>query len=189
MILEPICEGRKCLVVGSAPGLQLPNMSSYEVVIGANGGAGFTPHDPQILVTTSHLYRGQVTNQELSTQRRIASVNHFESIWVDGVDSYVKVGLKSWSVGYERLRGTGESARLEMIQRATRLEHPGRVSTGIWAISIAVISSAFQVDYCGIEPSRNGHEDMSWDHAPRDHSEPDKIALDALQAKGVRRVG
>jgi hypothetical protein len=188
---EPLLRNGRVLVVGSAPDLSIP--TDYEFVIGVNGGAGLVrlQHkiDPDLLVTTAYLYRGAVSKQEEETQDLIGRVDRVLSVWIDGADHKVVNGLQHSKVNYGTIHSVAQEERLEQIQEGTGLSMPGRVSSGIWAICIARISGAKKVDYCGIEPGVVGHEGMAWDTAPRDHNQPDRVALSRLNSLGVKRVG
>jgi hypothetical protein len=187
-MIEPLCEGRDCVVVGSAPGPSFSFHDPRTIVIGANGGAslarkyGMVPH---VLVTTAHLFRESRSKQEQATYESLRGLC-LHSVWVDeknGPASTVSGKRFDLRLSYGRLRGVSPQDRADVVRRA--VGESAWVSTGVWAICLAVVSGAKTVATYGISLGV-GHAGMPWDRAPRDHVFEDEVTLRRLRRNGVR---
>ena len=186
-LVEPICRGRRCIVVGSAPNLVMPTARISDVVIGANGGASLARRPVDVLATTSYLFRANgSTRAERETKELMRGLN-VVSIWVDektGPATPAIDQLKELGCTWRHLYRVSPKARESVVVAATGQAHSHWVSTGVWAACLAVVSGATSVIVVGVSLAP-GHIGMSWDRAPRHHADEDGITLYLLKAKGV----
>lgn len=180
MLTEPLCAGRRCVVVGSAPDLVLPDAMSHDVVVAANGGAAIARDAGRVVhvfVTTSHLFRDGASEQEMTTRSMLRGLCVMTT-WVDeknGPWTGPQIGESGMSPGW--LRRVTPEARSLIVSAACGVDL--WVSTGIFAACLAIASDAKEVILCGISMSR-GHLGMPNDHSPRYHVFEDTACLTAL---------
>lgn len=183
---ESACAGRRCVVVGSAPGVRLPEATAGDVVLAANGGAGVAKRHGRpvdVLLTTAYLFRAEITRQELATLEAMRGVEA-GTLWVDeksGPAAHLEGKCRVLGIGYGALRPVSPAARVEVCRVAIGVDR--RISTGVWAACLALASGAARVVLCGISLDP-GHDGMPWDDAPRDHVVEDGEALRFLLARG-----
>lgn len=183
--MEPRCTGRRCVVVGSAPGVRLPEHREGDCYVAANGAARVL-HDHlrpvDVLCTTAYLFRlPPVTKAEEATINSLFALSRVGSVWVDttaGPAEAVVSALGRLGIQWDTAWGFNPPGTRERVV-AGIVGSELRVSTGIFAACLAIASGASEVVLCGIslEP---GHEGMPWDEAPRDHVTEDRQALAAL---------
>jgi hypothetical protein len=179
-MIERLCTGRRCLVVGSAPGVVVPPYQGGDITLAANGGAGIVQAAGRVvhvLLTTSYLFRPNPSRQELETIRSMRKLT-VESVWVDtktGPVSQAIQGLQLLGCTWEILHAVNPVDRHQVVEVATGA--PGWVSTGVWGVCLAVASGASEVLTAGITPHQVGHAGMPWDSARRDHVPQDAEAL------------
>jgi hypothetical protein len=183
---EAACVGRRCVVVGSAPGVRLPAVEAGDMVMAANGGAGVAKRQNRpvhALLTTAHLFRAEATRQELATLEAMRGVT-VGSLWVDeqsGPAAHIGAKCRVLGIGYDVLQPVEPAARARVCRVAIGVER--RISTGVWAACLALASGASSVVLCGISLD-SGHDGMPWDTSPRDHVVEDGEALRFLLARG-----
>jgi hypothetical protein len=174
-LIEPLCKDSVCLVVGSAPNFRQPSIIP-DVTIGANGGASLVESD--ILCTTSHLFRRACSDRERKTRDGLSS-RYFHSVWLDAKCPPGAGALNSMAsdgICHSRAHVVMPEDRSELVTRAC-----GKslwVSTGVWAICLAVVSDALVVTVTGISLG-HGHFDENED-APRFHTSEDRECLNLL---------
>lgn len=182
-MIEPLCRDCRCIIVGSAPGVTLPEPLPGDVVLGANGGAAIARdagREVHVLCTTTFLFRPDCARAEFATLEALRGLS-VQSIWVDeqhGPASFLERKLEALRIGYERMQGVSPEARRSLV--AAAVGEPIRVSTGVFAACLAVASGASGIVVCGIDPWVAGHEGMPWDEARRDHVLEDARALEAI---------
>ena len=188
--MSGLCFDRPCLVMGSAPGIDVERWKDFEgTTIGANAGMGILWRklglSTHIAVTTSYLFRPGVSVQELATRDMMADTNCV-TMWLDNRDDRL---YRARDVMQRRLRI--EWGRLQVLNGFDRdsvqfsaLGYKSRISTGVWAVCLALAAGAREVyvDGVSLEP---GHWGQEWDDQPRDHVAEDRQAIKDLQAKGV----
>lgn len=187
-MIEPLCKGRRCLVVGSAPGVALPEPVAGELVMGANGGAAIARdagRTVDVLLTTAHLFRATPSPVEAATIESLRGLE-FRSVWVDtrnGPGLRAAWGLNAIGSRGDRLVQVSPGDRSSVVLGAIGADI--WVSTGVWAACLAMVSGALEVELAGVSLAR-GHEGMPDDTAPRDHVVEDAQALYLLVERGVR---
>ena len=186
-LIEPLCHGRHVIVVGSAPGAVLPPYQDREVVIGANGGAAVARQLGRmvdVLVTTSHLFRRDASASEWFTQQSLSGLR-VASMWVD-----IKNGpmLSSFEVIGDRIQTVNPIQRSRIVRDACGSDL--WVSTGLFAICLALVSGALSVEIAGIS-LHAGHAGQPRDRSPRHHVAEDSeclhlfSGLDRVMVEGV----
>lgn len=176
MLTEDLCKSKTCLVVGSAPNFAMPK-APYDVYIVANGAAALV--DGDILVTTSHLFRDGCTSQESSTRKSMAG-RSFTSVWLDtkcgNGELAERVMQDRYNITWSEIKFVDESGRMEVVRSAC-----GQalwVSSGVWAVCLAVVSSARIVCVAGVSLS-HGHYSRT-DDCVRHHVNEDRECLRRL---------
>ena len=186
--------GRSCLVVGSSPTVGIPDYlaTDIDVVIGANGGAAIA-HDHglkvDILATTSYLFRPLPTDQETYTVKSLGGLSPDYVLVDEQCGPLDNVRAAIWDRGIEHsneIYGVGVPNREDVVYGATG----GRwwVSTGVWAICLALSCNANRVMVTGISPGVSGHHGMELDTLSRQHNEADKACLAAMVGRNVWRA-
>lgn len=175
LLAEPACRGQLCLVVGSAPGAALPE-SSFDVVIGANGGAAIARAaglDVRVLATTAHLFRNGLTAEEQATLDSLRDLS-VEALWLDTKNAPAWEVAQRWpalGLSADRLCAVPPVLRERVATEAVGFSR--WVSTGVWAACLALASGAKSVTLAGISGQA------------RDHADQDAEVLAALEARGV----
>lgn len=177
-LAEPICLGRRCLVVGSAPGTMLPK-SGLDVVIGANGGAAIARAaglDVHILATTSHLFRDGLAAEEQATVDSLRDLS-VEALWLDTKNAPAWEVAQRWpalGINANRVCAVPPALRERVATEAVGFSR--WVSTGVWAACLALASGAESVAIAGISGEA------------RDHAPQDAEVLAALEARGAEVI-
>lgn len=187
-LLEPRCTGRRTVIVGSAPGVRLPEHREGDCYVAANGAARIV-HDAgrpvDVFCTTAYLFRpSPVTRAEAETLRSLFALSRVGSVWIDttaGPPNLISDGLRKLGIEWEIVYALNPPETRERIV-AGIVGSELRVSTGVFAACLAVASGASEVVLCGISLSA-GHAGMPWDEARRDHVEEDRAALAALLSR------
>lgn len=186
MIGEQLCSRRRCIVVGSAPGVELPKREHHDIVIGANGGAAIARaagREVDLLVTTAHLFN-RTTKVDEAIAQSLEGLT-VSSCWVDtknGSLTQTRVRFMELELEAKAYVDVNSLIRNKVIYEA--IGENLWVSTGVWAACLAVVSGASHVVLCGIS-MHNGHTGMNWDHGARHHKQEDASALRALGPLGV----
>ena len=194
MLTERLCSGARCVVVGSAPCVDVNVVKPGDTIIGANGGVALAPFC-QVFVTTSHLFRDDALPSELATVKSILSHKRhgsFSSCWVyeDMIPFHVVFkALSSAGISLGRIYTLNSSARSYTIKRVLNGCSP-RVSTGVWCVLLALGSGAREVEVTGVSLITNEHVnvDDTLPAPPRDHVHEDAQALDQLLTLYPSRV-
>ncbi len=183
MLFEALCEGEHCLIVGSAPGVVIPD-SDFGCVIGVNGGAAIARDkglQVDVLVTTSHLFRDQIrsaTEQWTIDNMSNLKVDH---VWADtknGPLELVVKGCEENNISYLDIFEVTPKDRSKIILDAIGVDL--WISSGIWAVCLALSSGSSSVKIAGISLI-NGHHGAKTDNAPRHHVTQDGQCLDILR--------
>lgn len=192
--LETRCTGRRCIIVGSAPGVRLPEHQEGDCYVAANGGARIA-HDAgrpvDVLCTTVYLFRpSPVTRAEEATIQSLFALSRVGSVWIDttaGPAENVIFGLGTLGIEWQTACALNPPETRERIV-AGIVGSEFRVSTGVFAACLAIASGASEVVLCGISLGP-GHGGMPWDNARRDHVVEDRAALAVLLSRpNVRMV-
>lgn len=189
---EPLCRGRRCIVFGSAPGLRVPDVRPEDVILGGNGGSGLAAKRTgrvDVAVMTSRLFRGPVVADiEEATKDLLRGITP-QSLWADEkCNPLMDEHLAGLGIVPGRVHRLNDAAREAVVVAA--IGRPEWVSTGVWAICLAVASGASEVLYTGISPDAKGHEEMPWeppDKYPRGHVAEDRRCLVTLLEMGAIR--
>ncbi len=183
MLFEALCEDEHCLIVGSAPGVTIPD-SDFGCVIGVNGGAAIARDkglQVDVLVTTSHLFRGgdlpPIEQWTIDTMSNL-QVDH---VWADtknGPLGLVEEGCDEHNISYLDLFEVTPEQRSEVIMDAIGVDL--WISSGIWAVCLALSGGSASVKIAGISLI-NGHHGAKNDMTPRHHVLQDGQCLDILR--------
>ena len=160
---ESLCKGKRCVVVGSganaahqllialdqlSESLQ-PDMDDV-VFVGANGGGRIAHsiiHRCDVLCTTSHLFQQRLKSETAT----VAQLNGLDvrNIWVD-----VKAGQMDTSIAdcvkWQNFQSVDVDYREKVVYGASKL-HDQWISTGVWAVCLALYSGATSCHIAGIE--------------------------------------
>lgn len=181
-----MCTGRRCIVVGSAPGVELPKAEHNDVILAANGGAAVVRaagREVDVLVTTSHLFAG-TTELDRATLESLRDLR-VGSAWVDtknGLLTHMRVQAMDYALEAKDYINVTPHLRNKIAEEA--LGFTRWMSTGVWAACLAVASRASNVVLCGVS-MQAGHAGMPWDHQARHHMNEDAVCLRALGPLGV----
>ncbi len=178
-IIKRLCKGNKCIVVGSAPNLKLPKQQDGDIIIGANGGAGIAKQSGlkvSIFCTTKHLFRKSATKQEEESRKIVKGLSVSFTYLHSKNDE--KIQLSDFNISSETVYSINDEERLKLIESICGF--PLRVSTGVFAVAIALLHGAKSVEMVGFSLDI-GHFNMPWDKAIRDHIGEDSIFFKALK--------
>jgi len=172
---EAAMRGKHVLVVGSAPGVLVPEWGDY--VIGANAGARIAVDAGRKLdaiATTSYLLRDM--DARPSAALSLAAMRGLVApvLWVDELCGPLGAAdLDRRDVRYtSHVRHLRTEARAAIVASATGSAL--WVSTGVFAACLAVVSGARHVTLTGINPDSGG---------TRDHVDADRTALAAMNVE------
>ena len=180
LITEQMCNGKRCIVVGSAPGACLPKQQSGDVVMGANGGAAIarkSGRDVDIFCTVASLFFDGISRKDRATLKSLGGVSS-RVAYVHVQRQEPSPDLSNFGIAVQNSHYLTKKQKLQIIESACGL--PLRVSTGIFAVCLAVASKAACVEVAGFSFS-DGHEGMPWDNARRDHIAEDDACLRGIQ--------
>jgi hypothetical protein len=186
------------VIVGSAPGAIEPDATFAHHTIAANGGGALCAQwgiPVDYLCTTSHLFRNSASEAERLTAGSLWNLKVRSRVFVD-VASYPEVTMRVHAAircrDFEIVDKTGREVvvRVAMGMARTRpaILDMTRVSTGVWAVCLAVASGSPRVLVTGIDPDSQGHCGIEADGPPRDHVAEDRAVLGALEAAGLVEV-
>jgi hypothetical protein len=175
----------RVVVAGSAPCLDVPSVLSipHDLLIAANGAAALLPTD--ILCTTSYLFRESCSPEELRTAESLAGL-HFDIICLDGKSAPVDKAIRALvqlGITWERIDIIYDKDRSAVV--AESCGKPLWVSTGVWAICLALVSRAASVRAVGISLGP-GH--VTGDTLPRQHVEADRECLQRLKERWTDKL-
>ncbi len=179
LIIERLCKGNKCIVVGSAPNLKLPKRQDGDIIIGANGGGGIAQQfglKVSIFCTTKYLFRKNPTKQEKATCKILKELS-VSFTYLHGKNDE-KIELSDFNISSETVYSINDEEKLKLIESVCGF--PLRVSTGVFAVAIALLHGAKSVELVGFSLDI-GHFGMQCDKIPRDHISEDSIFFEALE--------
>lgn len=187
LMIEPLCAGKRVLIVGSAPDYQFPCRSEYDVVIGANGGAAIAWRDLggcDILCTTTHLFRAfPVSPAEKQTREDMRGLQVL-STWLDTKNGPFE--SEPFDIAQMYLGALNEvpmrNRNLVVIMATGDTKYDTWVSTGVWAACLARNSGASQIHLSGIS-CKDGHAGMEFDDAERHHTDTDIRVVRSLSER------
>lgn len=189
MFLLGTVRNKECAIVGSSPDVIVPSNINY--IIGANGGAGIKGAD--ILATTAYLFRGKVSKSEASTLDvlRGLKVHTIVVDTKDGKKEAVIDGCKKFNIRYQHIVSIGPTERNDIIFKASGLnlgKGPvyNRVSTGVFAACLALISGAAYIVLCGIS-FHNGYS-YNREMPQRQHVPADLACIKALVQRYEEKI-
>lgn len=185
LLIVPELAGRRCIIVGSAPGLRLPHAKSGDIILGANSGAPIAREqgrDVYGLLTTSYLFLHQNKAHDHITLASLAGLE-VDTIWLDirgGGEPRIRNALKNLHIQYRCLIEVEHAERRRLLSSCGAA--PTWVSTGVWAACLALASDASEVIVAGVS-LRRGYFDQPWDRARRWHMDEDRQCLRDLHAR------
>lgn len=170
--IEPLCTDKHCVVVGSAPNVDMRNVSDPNAIIIAANGAAKTVIDSgrnvDILCTTSHLFRDNPSTDELGSIQSLQNVRA-KSVWVDTKNGDIPSSMSTVTDGASNVYRVPSILREHVTSKV--VGKPLWVSTGVWAMCLALYSGARKVTTVGITGNC------------RDHSLQDSEALHIIQSR------
>lgn len=184
---------RKCLVVGSAPSVNLPIGYKFEgPVITANGGGDIARSAGlaiDTLVTTSFLFSRRGSKSEQATKVAMSGLRAKHILVDDTADGQICTAQVLLNYGINSthlLDPVFMDPGLRNAVTEAVCGRPLRISTGMWCICLALYGGASSVVTAGIDfrYSSSGHYDMPWDDSRRDHVYEDNLCFNILVAKG-----
>jgi hypothetical protein len=187
------------VIVGSAPGAIEPDatFAHHHTTIAANGGGALCAQwgiPVGYLCTTSHLFRHSASEAERLTAGSLWNLPVSHSVFID-IASSPEVSMRIHSaINCSAFSAVDKNARREVVLDALRRGGDRwafdslRVSTGVWAVCLAVASGSPRVLVTGIDPDSQGHCGIEADGPPRDHVAEDRAVLGALEAAGLVEV-
>ena len=163
---EPLLKGKRCIVVGSSPDSFV--FGNPDIIIGANGGVGIATragHCTQILCTTAYICREPPSQSELDSIKTWQGKT-FESSWVDTTD-----GPSSWFTSRKEDYHfqskndvfVSSARRMIIVREACGLDLGWnsdpykRVSTGVFAACLAVVSDVEDLLITGVSVNASRH--------------------------------
>lgn len=186
--------GGRCLIVGSAPGISLPDMSRIDAVICMNGSG----------ITARHL---GIPDPDLTVMTGVLTVPKGKQMRIETIE--MLGGLKTGHLLLHRARGGSLDRALDIVRSAgytydnctmlsdseyaaiaTAVVPPmhvltkgmGRISTGIFATTVALWAGARDIVLAGFSLS-GGHSYLHGD-TPRNHKSADAAFFsDAVQRR------
>lgn len=168
--VEPLCKGKHCVVVGSAPGVNMSAVSDLDaVVIAANGAAKSiidSNRSVDVLCTTSHLFRDNLSTDEMASIESLRNIN-VKSLWVDTKNGDTPPSMST--ITADNVYRVPPTLREHITSKV--IGKPLWISTGVWAVCLALYSGASKVTTVGITGKC------------RDHSLQDSEALDIIQSR------
>lgn len=186
--------GRVCAIVGSAPGVRLPDRADRYVATNAAGPyCAAQGHPPDYWLVTGYMLR----ENDPHRQHAYASMAGLSV----GVLGYIERGM-DWQAAARLLQvknvtwGTfdlhTEFVRMQIVEdilgrsvaRGTAKE---RVSNGLYAVCLALQAQASEVVLCGYS-LRPGYEGEAWAPLFRGHAAPDRLAFSRLARDWRSRV-
>lgn len=183
-------EAKPVMVLGSAPGTQLPQgWRTDHALITVNAaqvvGTQLGLNDPDIAVITGTLMGELPANVAAKAQLRDKATGTI--LYIDRLVIW-KVGrklLEQMNYRFDEALVMTHEARNHIMQQVIG-ENLGmgrdaseRVSNGIFAILLAIHLGYPQIVIAGINPGSSGHAYDS-NNAPREHSDPDAHALQLI---------
>lgn len=181
-MVEPICAGKDCLIIGSAPDVigNLRYLDDRErVIIAANSGGRIALdhfNRLDILVTTSHLTQ-QKTDYEKRIFEQVRGLKT-DTLYVD--EKSGRYDIQS-GIEFNRLIRIDQIKRVNTVKTACGLSY--WVSSGVWSVCLAVASGARDIQVAGISLA-NGHYGIKCDVnnglPTRDHIEADRHVMQKL---------
>ncbi len=194
--LAPLLSGRRCLVLGSAPGARLPEPHLFERCVCVNGsprvaaGHGLTP-DLTIMAGYTTLVERDVSRQSLE---QLSGLHAGRLLFVSAGndrDSARRV-LSDSGLGFDEWLDIDPLGRAAIAGEATGEGEPGlghwqeRVSNGVFALLVALWAGAEHVTIAGITLT-GGHDYIEGD-TPRHHVAGDQRCLETLARLHGARV-
>lgn len=164
-------------MVGSGPCLVPEAVTTeYDCIVAANGGAGLArrfARDPDVIVTTSHLFRDG--DKPMSEQQTILQMNGVtcQHLWIDSKNGPAGEAASKCvtnGMAFRRMMDVHPAIRSQIVREATGGKDLW-VSSGVWAVCLCVASSAKSVHVTGI-CTTGGHFDLN-DDSVRMHGEAD----------------
>jgi len=172
--------GKRCLVVGSAPGARIPDRSRFDACICVNGSpwtaAQFGMQTTDMTVVSGHKTKVRDFDVALATLEAWRGLHTNILLFVEVGDSakhaqhiFAKTGFS-----YDTFHSIDSTARTEIIRRACGDEiaaSSARVSNGIFAAIVAMWVGAQEIIFSGFS-MKGGHSYMAYE-TRRGHQEGD----------------
>ena len=193
-LLEKLCKGKRCIVVGSAPSANLSTIGFGDVVIGANGGAAIAQqhgHTVSIFCTTRWLLQKENltpqemtarTRQEMATRKILSGLSVSATYVTNGdgadVNADADIDFDDCNIDAGVVHSISYSAKERMVKCVCGF--PLCISTGLFGVCLAILGGASSVEMVGFSLGR-GHFNMPWDTASRSHVLEDAAFLSALR--------
>ena len=148
-----------------------------ELSLGANHAVSLEKCD--ILVTTSYLFRDDCTDIQTEKRKLMMGLG-FKRVYVDtkcGLLSSVLPCIRRHNITWDEMVTVNPDDRAQVVVSACGKDL--RVSTGVWAVCLAVISSPKSVTVTGVS-LEDGYYKMDSDAPSRDHVAEDRECLRGL---------
>src|SRR5262245_29427984 len=170
-------EGSRCLVIGSAPGVVIPALSSGDRCICVNGSpyvaSRFGIANPEVTVMAG-MTTALKSEKSRATIPMLRGLYTQEMIFVERLDNeeHARGLLDEVGFGWDHFTKISTSERAAIIGEVCGLElglgtHNDKISNGIFAITIAAWGGASEIVMCGF--SLNGGHSYLEGQTPRDN--------------------
>ncbi len=174
-----IYKGKRCIVVGSAPGVRVPKKQDGDVVIAVNSGAVVAQKSGRgvdVFCTTAALFNEKDNrNMQIRAGIQDFSVSLAYIYWYYGE----KISLSDFGISAKTTHWISKSEREQIIKNVCGFAL--RVSSGLFAVCIAILSGAASVEMVGFSLTDYGHANLPSDSLEfRDHVAEDTAFLIAL---------
>lgn len=193
--VEPSLQGRKVVVVGSAPQSSMPlGFDPSYRTISVNGSQivakKWGVEKPDITLMTFNQIEG--TNTNAKEVRRVldgeSTGKLYLLLWQHSKKRLV-AGLTRFNYRCDDLYIAGRNRRIALVHAITgkvnlEIERQAKFSNGVIGVMLALQSGAEAVVIAGINPASTGHI-YNVENLVRGHSGPDLAALTEMRKKGL----
>jgi hypothetical protein len=192
-MVEPRCSGRRSIVVGSAPGVRIPEPADGDVYVAANGAARLVPR-VDVWNVPVYLFTGPTGELMDHTRREIQGARP-DVVWLDTADGVVEDALAGFGrhdIVAKQIMPLSAALRDAVVYAACgeRLGagiEPERVSTGFFCMCLALLSGGNPVVICGLS-LHEGHDGLPGWRGIRGHTPADERCLSAVLARHGERL-
>lgn len=184
------------IVLGSAPNPTLVDgqlKGAKLVCVNASGycAAKLGLPTPDLTVMSGYMVQKTTDTVKATTRESIRNLKTTELVWIERGVSFAdaKGRLAGLDYKYEKLKLINHQQRSRIISAVTGKnlgEESGdkKISTGLFAVSLAFYRGASQVVLTGISLNTGGYEYFSTDQ-PRKHIAADKQVISAMKRLGL----
>jgi hypothetical protein len=178
--LSEVIGGKRCLVIGSAPGARIPDRSRFDVCVCVNGSpwtaARFGIPKPDLTVVSGHKTKVRDYDVALATLKAWQGLDTRMLLFVEVGDdaSHARRIFAKTGFHYDVFRSIDSEGRTAIIRAACGDEmaaSSARVSNGIFAAIAAMWAGAQEIVFSGFS-MKGGHSYMEQE-TRRGHQEGD----------------